>query len=267
MRIISQNEANMLFVAAAGNKNTPLDDGQWLPASLGGPSRANVITVASVDANGSLSKFSNRGRNRVDVAAPGCHIHSWIDGSNQTVAVSGTSQSAGLASFAVGLLRVVKPKNLAREIKNRLIISGDLLVDESSRKAVFSESSINIAKSLYFDLDYLVVQKPGESDRVYLGAMTTFSGVTCGGSVKNYGRLRALKRIDSQRVVVFAGEMKGEISVCEGEISEKFGEYVNNLKFMPRLEKVGDDLISLDMSQEILSFSAGELKEFIRKDP
>ncbi|MBD9565271.1 S8 family serine peptidase [Pseudomonas sp. PDM09] len=266
-RLISQNGTRVLFVAAAGNQTIPLDDGRLLPASLGGPTRTNVLTVASVDADGTLSEFSNRGKERVDLAAPGCHISSWLDATSEEVPLTGTSQSAALASFAAGLLAVVKPYNLAREIKNRLIISGDLLANEPSRNGVASMSRLNIAKALYFKQDYITFKTPEQTEQSYLGKVTLFSGAMCNGKERDYRRLRSLKRIDSRSVVIFSGELNGEVAICKGILKTTFDGVENSIHFEPKWVKVGDMFIPVATTQGALDIPAEQLIELVKKDP
>nr|WP_302475183.1 S8 family serine peptidase [Pseudomonas koreensis] len=266
-RIISQNESRTLFVAAAGNQNLPLDDGRILPASLGGLARSNVLTVASVDADGKLSKFSNRGKERVDLAAPGCHISSWLDATSEEIPLSGTSQSAALTSFAAGILATVKPYSIAREIKNRLIISGDLLTDEASREGVASMSKLNIEKSLYFKQDYITFLTPEQKEITYLGKVTTFSGVVCRGKEREFRRLRSLKRLSHSSVVSFWGEMSAEISVCKGVLKSSFENTTNSIRFEPKWVLEGDRFSPIDAALGVLEIPAQNLVELVRKDP
>ena len=66
---------NHLVIAAAGNDALDLDHMRTYPAGYGGV-LDNVITVAATDQHGELASFSNFGKNRVQIAAPGDHIYS-----------------------------------------------------------------------------------------------------------------------------------------------------------------------------------------------
>jgi subtilisin family serine protease len=68
-------DADILFVAAAGNSAANNDGGGLKPASYDLP---NIISVAATDHNDDLAYFSNWGRTSVDVAAPGLNIFSTL---------------------------------------------------------------------------------------------------------------------------------------------------------------------------------------------
>jgi hypothetical protein len=266
-RLITENGKRVLFVVAAGNQDMSLNDGHLLPASLGGPARTNVITVASVDADGKLSGFSNRGKERVDIAAPGCHIFSWLDASSEEMPLSGTSQATAIVSFAAGILSMVKPYSQARELKNRLLITGDLLADKESREGVASMVKLNIAKSLYFTLDYITFNTSQDEQQTYLGVISPFSGMTCNGREIKYGRLRALKRVDNESLIFYSGEPDGELTACEGTLKGTFSKGPNILHFEPRWKQVGKKFEAITSAQMPLEIPAAQLLEVVRKDP
>lgn len=136
-----------LFVVSAGNdKSVDVRDGPYYPAMLGGITQSNIITVAAHLPDGSLARFSNRGSENVDLAAPGCNVASWLDESGSISRVSGTSQAAAIVTFASALLKSLG--NLSpREIKNRLIISGDPLRSPASPASTTSAPSSRSATS------------------------------------------------------------------------------------------------------------------------
>ncbi len=88
----------VLFVTSAGSGGYDTDVDPLYPAR--GP--PNVIVVASVDADGALSAFSNYGATTVDVAAPGANIYSTVPGGGYGYR-SGTSMAAAHASGATAL--------------------------------------------------------------------------------------------------------------------------------------------------------------------
>ena len=69
------DQANMLFVAAAGNDGLNNDQQPGYPASYDSP---NIISVAAIDNSGKLADFSNYGASSVDIAAPGTNIFSTV---------------------------------------------------------------------------------------------------------------------------------------------------------------------------------------------
>lgn len=92
---------DMLFVCAAGNDGTNLDEKPVYPAAY---TLDNSITVSSVNEYGQLSPFSNYSAERAMLAAPGERIvSSTVDGAYGEV--SGTSFSAAFASGAAALIQ------------------------------------------------------------------------------------------------------------------------------------------------------------------
>jgi hypothetical protein len=110
---------NIVVVAAAGNNNT---NGNIFPCAY-----ENVICVGSVDADGSVSSFSNYG-GEVDILAPGDQILSTIPTEFIPIKMniqgydilSGTSQAAPFVSAAAALLKGVYPDMSIYEVMRRL---------------------------------------------------------------------------------------------------------------------------------------------------
>jgi len=124
-----------LLVASAGNRSIPLSETPYYPAVFGGLSgaaRDNVITVASYGFatthndvlkgdSPSLLTTSNFGEEYVDIAAPGCQVLAFVDGTTKKH-YSGTSQAAPLVSFTAAMIKrlgISSPKR----IKQRIIYS------------------------------------------------------------------------------------------------------------------------------------------------
>ncbi len=101
--IQASNNANILFVAAAGNSGSDNDVSPQYPANY---SCSNVISVAAISSNGQLASFSCYGATTVDLAAPGDSIYSTVPG-NRYASYSGTSMAtphvAGVAALAFAL--------------------------------------------------------------------------------------------------------------------------------------------------------------------
>ena len=75
--IQSLGDADIVFVAAAGNEENDNDRNPSYPASY---TASNIIAVAATDQNDSLASFSNYGATSVDLAAPGTNIRSTFPG-------------------------------------------------------------------------------------------------------------------------------------------------------------------------------------------
>ena len=116
-------ESGLLFVAAAGNSNKDIDVNPVYPGSL---TADNIISVASINKTGNLSRFSNYGQNSVDVAAPGEEIISTTPGNNYGES-GGTSLAAAFVTGEVALILSKYPNASLREIRTRIIASSDKL--------------------------------------------------------------------------------------------------------------------------------------------
>lgn len=118
--IARARDAGILFVAAAGNDGENTDTYPNYPSGF---DLANVVSVAAVDAFGSLAYFSNFGFNSVDIAAPGDGILSTYLG-NSYATLSGTSMATPYVAGAVALLLQNEPGLSYQDLKSRLILSG-----------------------------------------------------------------------------------------------------------------------------------------------
>ena len=82
-------DADILFVAAAGNDGSNNDTFPAYPASY---DHENIIAVAATDRNDDVAWFSNYGATSVDIGAPGVDIMSTLAGSPSAYgSLSGTS--------------------------------------------------------------------------------------------------------------------------------------------------------------------------------
>jgi subtilisin family serine protease len=89
--ITAAGNANILFVAAAGNDAFNCETSSCYPAEY---ASSNVIAVASITSTGAMSSFSSYGKTTVDICAPGSGIAS-------TVPVrSGSGVVPGYASYS-----------------------------------------------------------------------------------------------------------------------------------------------------------------------
>ncbi len=113
------NSNGVIIVTAAGNSGSNNDTCPTYPASFS-RDYSNVISVASVDQNGSLSGFSNYGQNSVDLGAPGEAILSTITGNGYT-SYSGTSMATPFVAGAVAHILSMNPSFTPSLVKNRLL--------------------------------------------------------------------------------------------------------------------------------------------------
>ncbi|HYF62306.1 MAG TPA: S8 family peptidase [Herpetosiphonaceae bacterium] len=117
--IARANNANILFVAAAGNSGTNNDTTASYPSNYDLP---NVIAVAAIDVNGNLASFSQYGKTTVDLGAPGVGINS-STAFNTYSNYNGTSMATPHVTGAVALYASVKPGASAAAIKSAILSS------------------------------------------------------------------------------------------------------------------------------------------------
>ncbi len=116
--------SGMLFVVSCGNGGISglgydTDVYPVYPASL---SYDNVISVANLLFDGSLSRDSNYGAASVDIAAPGSYILSTIPG-NAYGFMSGTSMAAPMVTGVAAMLYSYRPDITLSDVKNILLTS------------------------------------------------------------------------------------------------------------------------------------------------
>jgi len=114
--IVRSNKAGALFVAAAGNESNNNDSNPSYPATYDVP---NVLSVAAVDNRGQMASFSNYGKSKVHVAAPGVNIYSTTNRGYESW--SGTSMATPHVTGIAALLAAEFPEMSNVEMRNRII--------------------------------------------------------------------------------------------------------------------------------------------------
>ena len=138
-------QAGALFVAAAGNSSQDIDEEPAYPASYEHP---NVLTVAAVDAFGSLAWFSNFGKKGVDVAAPGVNIYSSLP-ENKYGSLSGTSMATPYVTRMATLMMDENRGLSAFQVKDIIMQTvkknTELKETSASEGAVDGEEALKVA--------------------------------------------------------------------------------------------------------------------------
>jgi subtilisin family serine protease len=143
-------DAGISIVAAAGNNGSDNDAKPNFPAAY---PVEGLIAVAATDSGDALAKFSNYGRNSVDIAAPGVRILNAVpDGTSASGprsgyrTLSGTSMAAPIVTGSVALMRAHNPKLDPAEIERRIVRAVDLVPGLNS--AVRAGGRLNLVKVL-----------------------------------------------------------------------------------------------------------------------
>ncbi|WP_409425695.1 S8 family serine peptidase [Pseudoalteromonas sp. RW-H-Ap-1] len=119
--ITASEQADILFVAAAGNDAVDNDVNPHYPSNY---ENASVLSVASTDSRDNMSGFSQWGLTSVDMGAPGSAILSTIPGGGYA-SYSGTSMATPHVAGAAALVLSVNPDLTSLELKELLMSSGD----------------------------------------------------------------------------------------------------------------------------------------------
>ncbi|GAA59966.1 deseasin MCP-01 [Pseudoalteromonas sp. BSi20652] len=119
--ITASEDADMLFVAAAGNGEVDNDVNPHYPSNYENDS---VLSIASTDSSDNMSGFSQWGLESVDMGAPGSAILSTIPGGGYAT-YSGTSMATPHVAGVAALVLSVNPNLTTPELKELLMTSGD----------------------------------------------------------------------------------------------------------------------------------------------
>ncbi|MBA6231771.1 MULTISPECIES: S8 family serine peptidase [unclassified Colwellia] len=169
--ITSSEEANILFVAAAGNDAYDNDAQSSYPS---GYPHDSVLAVASTTRTDSMSSFSQWGLTTVDLGAPGSDILSTIPGGGYA-SYSGTSMATPHVTGAAALAWSVNPELSAIEMKALLMSSGEdnaaLAGKTVSGKRLNVNNALNDANPTP---GFTLAATPG-SNTIEAGATATYS--------------------------------------------------------------------------------------------
>jgi thermitase len=208
-------KAGIVFVTAASNEGNNNDVTEVYPANA---NLSNTITVAATDAKDAKPKWSNYGKAKVAIAAPGDSIMSTIPG-NRYGSISGTSMSAPLVAGLVALVKRRDSKLTPIQIRSLLQASGDKASVE-----VACQCRINAAKTMQnlvaqkmFVSPYAQTLKKGESlqmEAVFGQAPFTFQISNPNvASVDDNGKLTGLSKGSVELTVTDANGVSAKSGV------------------------------------------------------
>jgi serine protease len=140
--ITAANDADILFIAAAGNAGSNNDSTPSYPASY---DIANVVSVAATDDADGLASFSNFGLTTVDLGAPGVDVLSTTPGNTYSV-FSGTSMATPHVAGAAALVLSANSTLTNAELKAALMDSGDAIPSLAGKTV--SGKRLNVANAL-----------------------------------------------------------------------------------------------------------------------
>lgn len=135
-----------LFVAAAGNNGNNNDLFPIFPASY---DCDNIISVAALNENNELARFSNYGNRTVDIAAPGTNILSTTL-NNEYSYKNGTSMASPHVAGAAALLKSCNPCLTTSQIKNIILTTAEKNVNLDGKLVTGGVLNVNnMMKILY----------------------------------------------------------------------------------------------------------------------
>lgn len=142
--------SNALFITAVGNSRRNLNEAPTYPACYDLP---NLISVASVNADGGFSYFSNYSSDLVDITAPGREVTSTLPDGKYGL-MTGTSMSAaqvsGGAAAVASLTRHERDIPLRAEALREMVLTSADELNNLGDKAVDGRR-LNVANALNGD--------------------------------------------------------------------------------------------------------------------
>ena len=226
--IVKSKEAGILFVAAAGNSASDNDRVATYPANY---EVDNIISVAAIDNAGRMAGFSNYGKTKVHIGAPGVNVLSHTMRGLQSW--SGTSMATPHVAGVAALLYSQDMTQSYTTIKERILASARPI--SSMRNRVSTAGIVNA----YYALTNTV--SPPDLDDPYSWAKAEGTGSTPHPYANNYTQTFTFTVPGAARVAVYFPRFETEggydkvtftdangvsYGVMSGSLGEAFGPAV-----------------------------------------
>jgi len=143
--IASSGDADIIYVAGAGNNGTNNDSTPFYPASF---VLSNIISVGATDSQATKAGFSNFGASSVDISAPGVSILSTIR-NNQYAYYNGTSMATPHVTGAIALIYAYRPSYVYSQVINSILSTGTVIAGLFGKNS--TSSLLNVEEALKFE--------------------------------------------------------------------------------------------------------------------
>src|SRR5262249_62418838 len=127
--IAANGQAGMMFVAAAGNNGQNIDVSPFSPAGSNAP---NIVAVAATDRRDQKAGFSNWGRTKVHLGAPGVEVLSTVPSSGCSLCqpsayrnLEGTSMATPHVAGAAALAWSISPGATYQQVRDAMFETVD----------------------------------------------------------------------------------------------------------------------------------------------
>lgn len=240
--------APYLVVVAAGNDGQPIDTAhnERYPAEYRRTFESQILSVAAHDGNNRLAKFSNYGREVVDIAAPGCELKT-MDINGTVVISSGTSLAAPLVSLTAALLYsegILEPS----KIKDRIVSASHFVPD---LRSVASSGTLDMVKALRIYSDIVVLKSKPPKPQVTLFGRVANQEVRVCGDVLNW---RAIASVIPRFYDAPTGTSMRILVKKSGKLTERRCDAPAELRFSFQDERGGPPmLLSFDDIDQLVT--------------